>query len=149
MLTTEIQQCSSRGDIPGDALVSRWAGSAFSSVSGEDAQVTIRIVDRDEGAELNRKYRRGDRATNVLSFDYSADPHAPAGVLGDVVICAPVVSEEASAQGKDIEAHWAHMVIHGILHLCGFDHEQEDAARAMEEMETEILSRFGYSAPYA
>lgn len=149
MLTTEIQQCSRRGDIPDGELVSRWAGTAFKSVSGQDAEVTIRIVDREEGAELNRRYRGVDHATNVLSFDYSGDPHAPAGVLGDVVICAPVVSEEASAQKKDLQAHWAHMVVHGILHLCGYDHEAEGAARDMEALETQILSRFGISAPYA
>ncbi len=149
MLTTDIQQCSSCERIPGPGTMSRWADEAFSSVSGEDAEVTIRIVDRGEGAVLNQKYRNVRRATNVLSFDYANDPHSPPGVLGDVVICAAVVDEEASAQQKDFDAHWAHMVVHGILHLCGYDHTEEEAAQTMEKLETEILSRLGFPAPYA
>lgn len=148
MLTTEIQQCSTCEQVPGPEYVSRWARAAYRSVSDGDAEVTIRIVDGDEGAALNRRYRSGDRATNVLSFDYATDPHAPPGVLGDVVICAPVVNEEASAQDKSLDAHWAHMVVHGILHLCGYDHVEQDAARAMEKLEMEILSGLGFPPPY-
>lgn len=148
MLTTEIQQQSSCKEVPDSDLVSHWADTAFSAVAGGSGEVTIRIVDREEGAELNRKYRKGDRATNVLSFDYANDPHLPAGVLGDVVICAPVVSEEAVIQRKESDAHWAHMVVHGVLHLCGYDHEEEEEARTMEAMETDILSRLGFAAPY-
>jgi len=149
MLATEVQQRSSRKDVPGSDLVSHWADSAFAAVSDGTGEVTIRIVDREEGAELNRKYRNGDGATNVLSFDYANDPHLPAGVLGDIVICAPVVSEEASIQHKEADAHWAHMVVHGVLHLCGYDHAEEEDACVMEALETDILSRLGFAAPYA
>ena len=147
-LSTEIQHRSSDPRIPGSDALSRWAGSAFSAASDGDRALTLCIVDREEGAELNRRYRRGARATNVLSFDYANDPHAPAGALGDLVICAPVVSEEAAAQNKALDAHWAHMVIHGVLHLCGYDHEEDEAARSMEDLETEILCDLGFPAPY-
>ena len=148
MLTAEIQQCSTCKDVPESEYVARWADTAYSAVAAGDGEVTIRIVDREEGTELNRKYRNGDRATNVLSFAYANDPNVPVGMLGDVVICAPVVREEASMQEKDMKAHWAHMVAHGILHLCGYDHEEEEAARTMEALETDILSTLGFSDPY-
>jgi probable rRNA maturation factor len=147
-LSTEIQQRSTDPRIPGTDALSRWAGTAFSAVSQGNRELTIRIVDREEGAELNRRYRSAERATNVLSFDYANDPHAPAGTLGDLVICAPVVSEEAAAQNKALDAHWAHMVVHGVLHLCGYDHEEAEAARSMEDLETKILRDLGFPAPY-
>lgn len=148
MLNTAIQQCSTCSHVPGREKVSRWAGAAFTAVSKDDGDVTIRIVDREEGAELNRRYRNGSRETNVLSFDYANDPHAPPGQLGDIVICAPVVGDEASAQSKSVEAHWAHMVVHGVLHLCGYDHQHDAAAAEMEALEAQVLKALGYPAPY-
>lgn len=148
MLTTELQLCSVARDVPREESIRRWADAAFTAASQGDAEVTIRVVDREEGAALNRTFRNGERATNVLSFDYSDDPHVPSGLLGDIVICAPVVSEEATRQEKDAAAHWAHMVVHGVLHLCGYDHVQDEDAAAMEALEARILSRLGFPDPY-
>lgn len=109
------------------------------------AEVTVRFVDADEGRALNRDWRRKDYATNVLSFVYEVEPV----VMGDLALCVPVVLKEAAAQGKAAEAHYAHLIVHGMLHLQGYDHETgaEDAAR-MEAMEREILARLGYPDPY-
>ena len=108
-----------------------------------DAEITVRFVDEIEGRSLNRDYRGKDYATNVLSFIYSSTP-----VQGDLVICAPVVAREAQDQGKAIDAHYAHLIVHGALHLQGFDHEVEAEAQAMEARETEIVIKLGYPDPY-
>jgi probable rRNA maturation factor len=109
------------------------------------AQVTVRFVDAEEGRTLNAAYRHKDYATNVLSFPYETDP----AVIGDLAICLPVVLKEAAAQGKPAAAHFAHLIVHGMLHLQGYDHETgpQDAAR-MEAKEREILARLGYPDPY-
>jgi probable rRNA maturation factor len=109
------------------------------------AEVTVRFVDAEEGRELNAAYRNKDYATNVLSFPYETEP----SVIGDLAICLPVVLKEAAAQGKAADAHFAHLIVHGMLHLQGYDHETgpEDAER-MEAMERDILSRLGYPDPY-
>lgn len=109
-----------------------------------DAQVTVRFVDAEEGRSLNAAYRHKDYATNVLSFPYEEAP-----VVGDLVVCLPVVLKEALAQGKAADAHFAHLIVHGMLHLQGYDHETgpEDAER-MEQKEREILARLGYPDPY-
>lgn len=113
------------------------------------AQLTIRLVDHDESRALNRRWRGMDRPTNVLSFpmDDSSDVAPP--LLGDIAICAPLVRDEADAQGKSRDSHWAHLVVHGTLHLVGFDHENEDDANAMEALECRILASMGYPDPYA
>lgn len=147
-LSTEVQQCSECSDVPSRELMSLWAGRAFSTVAHRDAQVTIRIVDQKEGAELNQRFRQGRGATNVLSFSYADDPHAQGSLLGDIVICAPVAKQEAVTQNKGVDAHWAHLVVHGILHLCGYRHEQEQEAEVMERLEGQILSGLGFPAPY-
>lgn len=147
-LSTEIQQCSECENIPGPDRMSLWASAAFSTVADRDAEVTIRIVDRKEGAELNQKFRQGGDATNVLSFAYEDDPYTEEALLGDVVICAPVVQREVLTQNKGVDAHWAHLVVHGILHLCGYEHTEEEEARVMEQLETKILSGLGFPAPY-
>lgn len=108
--------------------------------------ITIRFVDRAEGQSLNAAWRGKDYATNVLSFPYETRPV----LMGDLVLCWPVVLEEAVAQGKTVEAHTAHLVVHGILHLCGFDHEQGEAQAAeMEALEQQIMAGLGYPDPYA
>ena len=110
----------------------------------DDANVTLRLVGTREGRKLNRDYRGRDYATNVLSFPYPEfDPLA-----GDIVLCAPVIAKEARAHGKPLEAHYAHLVVHGMLHLQGFDHENRDDAKAMETRETEIVIGLGYADPY-
>ncbi len=114
-----------------------------------DAEVVVRLVGEAEGRRLNREFRGRDRATNVLSFPFEPPPGVELDHLGDLVICAPVVAREATAQGKSPEAHWAHMVVHGMLHLQGYDHQNDDQAAIMEGLETQILAGLGYPAPYA
>jgi len=135
-----IQRASRAKHIPTDARLRKWARAAM----GRDAQVTIRYVAEAEGRRLNKEYRRRDYATNVLTFVYGKNPLA-----GDVVICAPIVAREADEQGKGLDAHHAHMLVHGLLHLQGFDHENERDAQRMERRERTILARLGFGDPYA
>jgi len=118
----------------------RWALAAL----GRDAQVTVRIVDSAEGRALNRNFRGRNYATNVLTFRMRDRPR----LAGDLALCAPVIAREARAQGKSLAAHYAHLVVHGILHLQGHDHESERDARRMERRETRILAGLGYADPY-
>ncbi|MBH9577395.1 rRNA maturation RNase YbeY [Inhella proteolytica] len=120
--------------------VARWIRHALEG----DGEITVRIVDAEEGRELNRSYRGKDYATNVLTFDYDSDPV----VLADLVLCAEVVEREAAEMGKTLEAHYAHLLVHGTLHAQGWDHEETAEAEAMEARETEILARLGYPDPY-
>ena len=121
--------------------VARWIRHALDS----DAEITVRIVDAEEGQALNRDYRQRDYATNVLTFDYS---HAPV-VVADLVLCAPVVAKEAKEQGKTLEAHYAHLIVHGTLHAQGHDHEDAAEARVMEARESELMQALGFAYPYA
>ena len=134
-----VQRASRAADIPSDRLLRKWAAAVLPA----DAQVTIRFVAEAEGRRLNRDWRGKDYATNVLSFPYSRKPLA-----GDVVICAPVVAREAKAQGKAVEAHYAHLVVHGCLHLMGMDHEEDAQAATMERREARVLARLGFPDPY-
>lgn len=144
---------SDRNGLPQRPALRRWAQAALL----QDAEVTLRFVDEAEGRRLNRDYRGKDYATNVLTFTYDAPltPHAshltppPSPLSGDIVLCAPVVAREAAEQGKPCEAHYAHLVVHGLLHLQGYDHEDEREATAMEAVESFILRRLGYPDPYA
>ena len=121
--------------------VTRWIRHALES----DAEITVRIVDSIEGQTLNRDYRQKDYATNVLTFNYSTEPV----VCADLVLCAQVVAREAAAQGKTLQAHYAHLVVHGTLHAQGWDHETSDAdAQAMEAREVEVLAGLGLDNPY-
>ena len=122
--------------------VMRWIRHALDT----DAEITVRIVDAEEGLALNRDYRQRDYATNVLTFDYTQEPI----VTADLVLCAPVVEKEAREAGKTLQAHYAHLLVHGTLHAQGWDHETgEEDAEEMEARETEILERLGFDAPYA
>ena len=120
--------------------VARWLRAALAS----PAQITVRIVGADEGRALNRDYRDKDYATNVLTFDYARAPV----VMADLVLCAPVVAREAQDEGKTIEAHYAHLLVHGALHAQGHDHEQVVDAERMEALETAVLQRLGFANPY-
>ena len=112
------------------------------------SELTVRVVDEAEITALNRQYRGKEGATNVLSFPYEAIPGVASDLLGDVVICAPVVASESVAQNKPLDAHWAHIVIHGVLHLLGYGHHQDDEAHKMETREAELLDSLGYANPY-
>ena len=122
--------------------VTRWIRHALAV----DAEITVRIVDTEEGRKLNREYRKKDYATNVLTFDYQQEPT----VMADLVLCAPVVEREAQEQNKSLEEHYAHLLVHGTLHAQGWDHEtSEEDAEEMEAYETDIMKELGYEDPYA
>jgi probable rRNA maturation factor len=143
----EIQKASVAAQ-PAAASLRRWARATLDGI-GESGSLCIRVVDTEEMAELNSRYRRKQGATNVLSF--AADVVAPDSderLLGDVVICAPVVASEAQLQRKSVTNHFAHLVVHGVLHLCGYDHETEAEAQVMERTEVAILSGLGIDDPY-
>jgi probable rRNA maturation factor len=135
-----IQRASRAAHIPTDARLRAWARAALPG----DAEVTVRFVAEAEGRRLNREFRGRDYATNVLTFVYGRDPLA-----GDIVICAPVVAREAREQGKEAHAHYAHLLVHGLLHLQGLDHERPGEAERMEGRERAILRRLGFANPYA
>ncbi|MCA0242787.1 MAG: rRNA maturation RNase YbeY [Proteobacteria bacterium] len=120
--------------------VRRWMRAALQA----PAQIAVRIVGEDEGRALNRDWRRKDYATNVLTFDYEREPL----VLADLVLCAPVVEREAAAEGKPLQAHYAHLLVHGVLHAQGWDHERAADARRMEARESEIVQALGFADPY-
>lgn len=146
---------STREPLPPRPLLRKWVKAALV----HDAEIALRIVDEEEGRRLNRDFRNKDYATNVLTFVYrdaQVDPDVPPGgkrdaypLAGDIVLCAPVVENEARQQQKDLMAHYAHLTVHGVLHLQGYDHQEEAEAEEMEEMETRILVRLGYEDPYA
>ncbi|HSR63773.1 MAG TPA: rRNA maturation RNase YbeY [Gammaproteobacteria bacterium] len=145
MIKIEIQNASQDRDIPAKKQLQDWATSALDD-AGKD-NLTIRIVDEEESAALNRNWRGREGPTNVLSFPYGDDQHVPE-YLGDIVLCAPVIKREASEQGKPVEAHWAHMIIHGILHLQGYDHQEQTETEKMEQLETRLLNAIGFENPY-
>ena len=140
-LSLAVQYASDAADMPTRAQFRRWAQRAVL----RDVQVALRIVDEAEGRELNRDYRSKDYATNVLTFTYDeiSEP-----LYGDIVICAPVVAREAREQHKELQAHYAHLMVHAMLHLQGYEHEDEQEAAEMEKIETAILAELGYADPY-
>ena len=145
--TVEVQYAVTVDGIPEEDTIRQWVLQVLPEHK-RDSELTIRVVDEAEITALNRQYRGKDGATNVLSFPYEAIPGVATDLLGDIVICAPVVASEAVAQGKPLEAHWAHMVIHGVLHLLDYDHHQDAEAHKMEARETELLDGLGYANPY-
>lgn len=136
-----------RPGVPGDRRIGDWTRRALRHVA-VGGKVTVRMVEAGEGANLNRTYRGRDAPTNVLSFPFEDPPGVTSGILGDIVICAPVVEREAAEQGRTPAACWAHMVVHGVLHLCGYDHQHDDQAAVMERLESDILTGFGFPDPY-
>ena len=141
-------QCASTGAAPAATDLQRWCELALRQRSG-DSELTIRLVDEEEGRELNRTWRQKDYATNVLSFPADVpDEFLDIPLLGDLVICVPVVEREAAEQGKALDAHWAHLVTHGVVHLLGYDHQHEPHAETMEALEIRILAGLGYPDPY-
>jgi probable rRNA maturation factor len=150
-LSLVIQNAAGATDLPARSTLRRWLARALRG----NAAVTIRFVGSAEGRALNRTYRGRDYATNVLTFGYGDGdaapgvPRQPMRLAGDIVLCVPVLRREARAQRKSLRAHCAHLVIHGALHLAGFDHEKAKDAKVMEALETEMLESLGYDDPYA
>ncbi len=140
-LNLSLQYACNLEDLPLRADFVRWARAAL--IGG--GEVTIRLVDADEGRALNNEYRGKDYATNVLSFPYESEPV----ITGDLVICTEVVAKEAAEQNRPLDAHYAHLTVHGMLHLQGWDHDNDADAEAMENEEKEILAALGYPDPYA
>lgn len=148
-LTLDLQVATRVRRLPDRASIRRWAAAALAD-SGEAAHaLTVRMVDEPEGAALNERYRRKRGATNVLSFGYEPSPGWTPGALGDIVVCAPVVRREARALGRAESAHWAHLVVHGIMHLRGYDHVRKRDAAVMEAAESVIVTGLGFPDPYA
>lgn len=139
-LSLSVQYAVKPDSAPTRPKFRRWVQAALT----RDAEITLRLVDEEEGQALNRDYRGKDYATNVLTFVYDDLPH----LAGDIVICPAVVEREALQQGKANDAHYAHLVVHGVLHLHGYDHESEAQAEEMERLETQIVTKLGYPDPY-
>lgn len=148
----DVQIACADDGVPRSDDIAGWVSRAVDAVGqGGDTEVSVRVVDTHEIQALNREFRQKDTPTNVLSFpagDIDGLPEGVAKPLGDVVVCASVVSDEARQQGKSSGDHWAHMVVHGTLHLLGFNHEKDDDAIEMEGLETEILADLGIANPY-
>lgn len=133
--------------LPTEEQIVQWATAAVQP-EGDEVEMTVRIVDEAESHELNLTYRGKDRPTNVLSFPFECPDEVELPLLGDLVICRQVVEREAAEQGKPLMAHWAHMVVHGSLHLLGYDHIEDDEAEEMESLETQIMQGLGFDDPY-
>jgi probable rRNA maturation factor len=155
----DVQYACDEPDLPQRKLLTKWVQTTLtngvSALANQGRlptlvhpELTIRIVDETEGRQLNETWRQGSGATNVLSFPFDNPPGMELGLLGDIVICAPVVVREAANQNKSLMAHWAHLVIHGTLHLLGYDHLEEATAEVMENLEIQILHCLGYPNPY-
>lgn len=134
-------------DLPTEEQIVQWATAAVQP-EGNEVEMTVRIVDEAESHELNLTYRGKDRPTNVLSFPFECPDEVELPLLGDLVICRQVVEREAVEQDKPLMAHWAHMVVHGSLHLLGYDHIEDDEAEEMESLETQIMQGLGFADPY-
>lgn len=146
-IEVELQIASQAKTLPHPSQVREWVSVALWNQI-ETAELVIRVVDKEESAELNAQFRNKTGPTNVLSFPYEPTPGVASRYLGDIVICADVVETEANTYQKPILAVWAHMVVHGTLHLLGYDHEDEEEAQQMESLETEILIKLGFPPPY-
>ena len=133
--------------LPTEEQIVQWATAAVQP-EGDEVEMTVRIVDEAESHELNLTYRGKDRPTNVLSFPFECPDEVELPLLGDLVICRQVVEREAAEQEKPLMAHWAHMIVHGSLHLLGYDHIEDDEAEEMESLETQIMQGLGFDDPY-
>jgi probable rRNA maturation factor len=143
----EIQIATKAKTLPHPAQIKQWVNDALSEVD-KDVELLIRIVDKEEIHELNKRYRKKDKPTNVLSFPYTMIEDFDFMALGDIILCAPVIEEEAADENKELLAHWAHMVIHGCLHLLGYMHDDDESAFTMESLETKIMRNLGFPDPY-
>lgn len=145
----DIENASNSTSTPTQEAVESWVFAALSAAGvSADSELSIRIVDEEESQSLNSQFRQQSKPTNVLSFPCDLPAGVDVPLLGDLAICAGVVEKEAAEQQKSLDAHWAHMVIHGTLHLCGYDHIEDDEALRMESLESQILAALGYPCPY-
>ncbi len=153
-VTVDVQVASAVTSVPDQATIQCWIQDAVRAIDPERVcEVSVRIVDEDEGRSLNQRYRGKDYATNVLAFPgtdslHHLPPELPR-ILGDIVVCGPVVEREAEHQHKAVVDHWAHLLIHGTLHMLGHDHESDDEAGKMEKIETRLLEQYGIRDPYS
>ncbi len=149
MAKVEIQYACSETytSLPSDEDFELWISTALPKEKS-DAELCVRIVEKKESQQLNNQYREKDKPTNVLSFPSDIPPEVDLPLLGDIVICATIVEQEAMAQDKSVDSHWAHLVIHGTLHLLGYDHIENDEADIMESLETKLMLNLGYPPPY-
>lgn len=145
-LTVDVQRVADVPGVPTDNELQQWAQAAW--LGETPSEVTIRVVGDDESAGLNSQYRGKSGPTNVLSFPFEAPEGITVPLAGDLVICAPVVEKEAADQHKTLASHWAHMVVHGMLHLQGYDHIDDNDAEAMEALEVRLLAQLGFGNPY-
>ena len=146
-IRVDVQYMCESPSLPGKKQIKTWAEAALKNLR-ENAEFTVRIVDRQEGTELNERWRQAKGPTNVLSFPAEGLEEIAPELLGDIVICAPVIEDEAKQQDKSPDAHWAHMIVHGILHLLSYDHIKQQDADIMEALEIKILEKIGYKNPY-
>ena len=140
-------------DLPTEEQLTQWTTAVLTNRTvsykkSEEPELTIRIVDEAESQELNSEYRGKDKPTNVLSFPFEAPAHVPIPLLGDLIVCKQVVEREAIEQGKTLTAHWAHMIVHGCLHLLGYDHIEDEEAEEMEDIERVVMADLGFQDPY-
>ena len=135
-------------ELPSLELFQRWADTALNAITDEDFELTIRLVTIEESRELNSQYRQKDKPTNVLSFPFEVPEGIELNLLGDLVVCVPVIEQEAKEQNKKLFDHWAHMIIHGCLHLLGYDHINDADADEMEALEIKILAELSIDNPY-
>ena len=147
-MQVEVQIASGSEDVPSTTELACWARAAGAASVDASAECTLRVVDEREGILLNERYRLGKGATNVLAFPFESPPGVSVSLLGDVVLCAPVAHREAREQEIEIRAHWAHLVVHGVLHLLGHDHRFEEEAARMRTEESRILDALGFVDPY-
>ena len=151
MITIDIQMASAYPSIPSRKEFEQWISAALKApeiATDKDTEISLRIVNEEESRRLNYTYRQQDKPTNVLSFPCEFPEGVDVPLLGDIVICAEVVAREATEQGKLVKSHWAHMFVHGTLHLHGYDHVHEEDAVEMEQLETDIMLHLGFKAPY-
>ncbi|MDM8566820.1 rRNA maturation RNase YbeY [Candidatus Halobeggiatoa sp. HSG11] len=146
--TIDLQCVSDEPDLPNQDMLSKWVNAVLEYNTKDNKELTIRLVDITEAQQLNFKWRQRNNPTNVLSFPFECPPEVNIPLLGDIVICVPLVATEAAEQHKSLYAHWAHLVIHGTLHLLGYDHIDEQQAQLMENIEVKILKDLGYPNPY-
>jgi probable rRNA maturation factor len=148
-LHVDIQSASAE-PTPDEEDLQRWIAAAMAAgcTRARDSEICVRLVDTEEMTQLNRDYRGKDGPTNVLSFPCDLPPEPQLPLLGDIVICAPIVRREAAQQHKTLAAHWAHMAVHGTLHLLGYDHIEDNQAEAMEALESRILEQLNFDCPY-